>query len=100
MKKKVIFYFKFQIFTFFNIIFLNFNLSGQVQSKPSDKFVDMIGVCVHSARNWTQYTNSIENPNAEQTTINTVLNLRIRHLRDGIYGWNGGVEDLDIISEV
>ena len=78
------------------ILGIQLNLLAQIQSKPADKFVDMIGVCVHSARNYTQYTNSPDEPNAEQTTINTVLNLRIRHLRDGIYGWNGGVEDLDM----
>ena len=26
----------------------------------------------------------------------TAVNLRIRHLRDGIYGWNGGGEDFDM----
>ena len=65
-------------------------------SKPADKFVDMIGACVSVSRNWNQYTNSPDNINAEQNTINAINNLRIRHLRDGVYGWNGGVEDFDM----
>ncbi len=70
-------------------------LDAQIQAKPADKFVDMIGVDVHFARSWTAYTNSDENINAEQTAINVLTSLRIRHLRDGIWGWNGGVEDFD-----
>ena len=96
MRTEINFYFKFQIIFIFAVLFSNFNVEGQIQSKPSDKFVDMIGVCVHAARNYSQYTNSTENPNGEQNTIDAITNLRIRHLRDGIYGWNGGVEDFDM----
>ncbi len=70
-------------------------LNAQIQAKPADKFVDMIGVDVHFARSWTAYTNNDDNPNAEQTAINVLTNLRIRHLRDGIWGWSGGTEDFD-----
>lgn len=84
------------IATLLAFVSLELTVQAQVQSQPADKFVDMIGVNVHSARNWSQYTNNSELPNAEQTTINTAVNIRIRHLRDGIYGWNGGVEDFDM----
>lgn len=77
------------------LVFSGLELFAQVQPKPADKFVDIIGVDVHFARSWTAYTNSDDNPNAEQTAINVLTNLRIRHLRDGIWGWNGGVEDFD-----
>lgn len=89
------YFFKTIAFSFITVVCLQLNALAQVQSKPADKFVDMIGVCVHSSRNNNQYTNSSSNPRAEQTTINTLLNLSIRHLRTGVYGWNGGVEDSD-----
>ena len=87
---------KFQCVLVFALVYLQVNAQAQIQSKPADKFVDMIGVNVHSARNYNQYTNNPTFPNAEQTTINTLVDLRIRHLRDGIYGYNGGTEDFDI----
>ena len=70
-------------------------LNAQIQPKPADKFIDMMGVNVHFARSWTAYTNSDENLNAEQNAIKAATSIRIRHLRDGIWGWNGGVEDFD-----
>ena len=70
-------------------------LEAQVKAKPSDKLVDMMGVCVHFARSGGEYTNSQEDTLREQTAVNAATNIRIRHLRDGIYGWNGGNEDFD-----
>lgn len=72
------------------LFFFQINIKAQVLSKPADKFVDMIGACVKVSRNYSQYTNSPDNLNGEQTTINTINNIKIRHLRDGVYGWNGG----------
>lgn len=95
MKKKFTLFLKVTIHLWLAVLYLPAT-HGQIQSKPADKFVDMIGVCVHAARNNTQYTNSTDNPNGEQNTINAISNLRIRHLRDGIYGWNGTVEDFDM----
>ncbi|MBC7418014.1 MAG: hypothetical protein H7325_07650, partial [Pedobacter sp.] len=95
MKKEIYIYFKPEII-FIAALLSSLFAKGQVQSKPADKFVDMIGVCVHAARNYSQYTNSTENPKGELNTINAITNLRIRHLRDGVYGWNAGIEDLDM----
>ena len=68
----------------------------QIQAKPADRFVDMMGACVHFARSSGAYTNSASNPNREQIAIGVATNIRLRHLRDGIYGWTGGTEDFDV----
>ena len=70
-------------------------LEAQVKAKPSDKLVDMIGVCAHFATNFNQYTNSPGDSLREKTATGVATNIRIRHLRDGIYGWKGGTEDFD-----
>jgi len=70
-------------------------LEAQVKAKPSDKLVDMMGVCVHFARSGGAYTNSQEDTLREQTAVKVATDIRIRHLRDGIYGWTGGNEDFD-----
>ncbi len=94
MKKKFTLFFSITIHLLLAVLYLP-TAQGQVQSKPADKFVDMIGVGVHAARDFSQNSNSAANPNGEQNTINAISNLRIRHLRDGIYGWIGGVENFD-----
>jgi len=70
-------------------------LEAQVKAQPSDQLVDMIGVCVHFARSGGAYTNSREDSLREQTAAKVATDIRIRHLRDGIYGWTGGNEDFD-----
>lgn len=72
------------------------NIQAQVKTKPSDSFVDMMGINVHFSRSDCEYTNSKEDTLREQTVINTAINIRIRHLRDGVYGWRSGVECLDV----
>ena len=77
----------------FAVLFLSSGmLEAQVKAKPSDKLVDMIGVCVHFARSGGEYTNSAEDTLREQTAVKTATDIRIRHLRDGIYGWHGGIK--------
>lgn len=76
-------------------LFSIIKLAAQGQPKPADRFVDMIGVDVHFARSWTAYTNNTDHPTAEQNAINAAASMRIRHFRDGIWGWNGGTEDFD-----
>ena len=87
---------KFSIITSILMVFTSAVVNAQIQSKPADKFVDMIGVNVHVARDYSQYTNSTENLNGEQNTINAITNLRVRYLRDGVYGWNAGTENFDM----
>lgn len=77
------------------IVFIETTLSAQTNAKPADKFVDMIGVCCHFSTNWNQYTNIPTDSLREKTATSAAINMRIRHLRDGIYGWKGGTEDLD-----
>lgn len=78
------------------VTFLMFQVKAQVQSKPSDKFVDMIGVCTHFSRSHSAYTNFEGDTLREKTAIGVATNIRIRHLRDGVYGWSGGTEDKDV----
>ena len=98
MKRKMNYWFVKQqntIMVFALFFLFSGKLDAQVKAKPSDKLVDMMGVCVHFARSGGAYTNSPEDTLREQTAVNVATNIRIRHLRDGIYGWNGGTEDFD-----
>lgn len=80
----------------FALLFLSSGkLDAQIKAKPADKFVEMIGVCAHFATNFNQYTNSQGDSLREKTATGVATNIRIRHLRDGIYGWKGGTEDFD-----
>ncbi len=81
-----------------SIIFLfpEFITNAQEQARPADRFVDMIGVNTHFARDRTNYTNSPTKPHAEKNAVNAAINMGIRHLRGGVYGWTSGQECVDM----